>query len=260
MIQTMSSVKKVLTIGKDLRIINALLEQEGLRIVSEKPDVIVTHGGDGYLLDAERDYSGIPKLPIRYQSICKTCIDHDTTHAIKALARGTISTTDVYKLETKLGDEAWYALNEFSLHHVKPNQAIRFSVRIDGEPHTEQAIGDGVIIATPFGSHAYYRSITNSTFRLGLGIAFNNTTEPIDHTVVRATDPIHITVLRGPAYFLADNNPHMPILEAGQSLTIRQSKKKAILLGVDRFRCPDCETIGSVATVTDTSIITENRT
>lgn len=235
----------VLTIGRDLPVINQLLTQEGLTIVEKDPEVVVTHGGDGYLLKAERLYPGVPKLPIRHNSICKSCVDHDTTHAIKALARGTISESRVYKLETTFQDKTYYALNEFSLHHVKPHQAIRFTVQVNDEEYQEQAIGDGVIVATPFGSHAYYRSITNSVFRLGIGIAFNNTTEPIDHMVVRESDSIKVTVTRGPAYFLADNDPDLPIVEEGQQLVIRQSDQFATLLGLDHFRCPDCGELGS---------------
>ena len=231
---------KVLTIGRDLEIINTLLAQEGLTVTIEEPEVIITHGGDGYLLEAERIYPGIPKLPIRRNSICKTCINHDTTHAIKALARGTISRTAITKLEAATQERTLLALNEFSLYHAKPTQAVRFSVQINDEAHVEQAIGDGVVVATPFGSHAYYRSITNSTFRVGIGIAFNNTTEPVDHTVIRASDTIKLTIIRGPAYLLYDNDPLLLTLKDGEVITIKESQHKAVLLGIDHFRCPDC--------------------
>lgn len=243
-------MKKVLTLGRDLQIIHKLLEQENLNVVEKNPDVIITHGGDGYLLNAERLYPAVPKLPIRHKSICKTCIDHDTTHAIRALARGTISKSTVHKLETTIDHKTYHALNEFSLHHVKPNQAIRFSVQINDEEPTDEVIGDGVIVATPFGSHAYYRSITNSTFRLGIGIAFNNTTEPIDHLVVRDTDRITLTVLRGPAYFLTDNDASVPPMETGSTFVIKQSKATATFLGLDRFRCPDCGALESTVAET----------
>lgn len=236
----MSSIRQVLTIGKELSIINALVRQSGLALVDKNPEVIITHGGDGYLLEAERRYSGIPKLPIRYNSICKICVDHDTTHAVKALATGTISYSRVKKLETVVRGEKLLALNEISLHHQQPAQAIRFSVQINDEPHIEMAIGDGIIVSTPFGSHAYYRSITKSTFRIGIGLAYNNTTEAIDHMVVRDTDQIKITMSRGPAYLLNDNDPQLRHLETGETIVIHQSAEAATILGLDRFRCPDC--------------------
>ena len=236
---------RAVLMGRDLPIIEALLRQEGIEIVTEDPDVIITHGGDGFLLDAERNYPGIPKLPIRRNSICKTCVDHDTTHIIKALARDTISQSKVMKLTSIVNDKAYHALNEFSLHHIKPNQAIRFKVQINAEAHVDTAIGDGLVVSTPFGSHAYYRSITNSTFRQGIGLAFNNTTESIDHTVVRESDTITITILRGPAYFLVDNDPNHTVLEEGAVVTIAQSPEPAVLIGLEYAHCPDCGVLES---------------
>ena len=233
-------MKKVLTIGRDIEIIHQLLTQEGLELVENDPDVIITHGGDGYLLEAEQRFPGVPKLPIRRNSICKMCIDHDTTHAIKALARGDISKSQVLKIEATWKGQKATALNEFSLHHVHPQQAIRFSVQINDEDHIKKEIGDGLIIATPFGSHAYYRSVTNSTFRTGIGVAFNNTTESIDHMVVREDDVIRVTVDRGPVYFLTDNNDDQPVLDVGDTVEIRAAGQTATLLGLDHFRCPDC--------------------
>lgn len=233
-------MKKVLILGRETTLIKKLAEQEGLIEVEQDPDVIITYGGDGLLLSAEQKYPGIPKLPLRHNSICKTCVDHDMTHAIKALARQSISSSIIKKLEATVNGQHYVALNEFSLHHVQPNQAIRFSVQVNDEEYINRAIGDGVIVATPFGSHAYYRSITNGTFRLGIGIAYNNTTEPIDHAVIQEDDTVHITVDRGPAYFLADNQSDLPILQDSARIAIRQSKETATLLGLTHFRCPDC--------------------
>lgn len=236
---------KVLAVGRDLALIESLIKQEGMEIVTEHPDVIVTHGGDGYLLDAERIYPGVPKLAIRHNSICKNCVDHETSHLIKMLAKDQLEASSVTKLETTINGKRYVVLNEFSLHHIKPHQAIRFSVRINNEKREEQAIGDGVIIATPFGSHAYYRSITNSTFRLGIGIAYNNTTEPVDHMVIRDTDVVTIRIARGPAYLLADNDPNYITVEAEQIITIRRSEQEAVLLGLEHIHCPDCGEIES---------------
>jgi NAD+ kinase len=231
---------RVLVIGRDLGPIIQLLKQEGVEVVEDRPEAIVTHGGDGYLLEAERLYPGVPKLPIRHDSICKVCINTDTSHAIKTLAKGTIAKSVASKLEAKVKGKTYYALNEFSLYHVKPNQAIRFDVQINNDEHRNLVIGDGAIVATPFGSHAYYRSITRGTFRSGIGLAFNNTTEPIDHMVIREEDTVTFTVLRGPAYFISDNDKEFPELEAGESVTIKLSSKQATLLGMANCHCPDC--------------------
>ncbi len=231
---------KVLTLGRELSIINQQLESVGLTVVDKDPDIIVTHGGDGQLLRAEHQYPGIPKLAIRYNSICKMCVDHNTAHLIKMLSRNELQSTEIAKLTTSFNGQTFFALNEFSIHHVKPNQAVRFSVQINDEKQIHQAIGDGLVVATPFGSHAYYRSITNSTFRLGIGVAFNNSTEAVDHLVVKDTDIIKVTITRGPAYLLIDNHEHPERLEAGDSVVIEQSDQTARILGIDHLLCPDC--------------------
>lgn len=243
---------KVLTIGRDLPVLHRLLEQSNIRIVDTDPEVVITHGGDGYLLDAERQYPGIPKLAIRHNSVCKMCVNHETSHLIKLLAQNKLSKIEVAKLETEIAGQKLTALNEFSLYHQRPNQAIRFAVQVNDDHHVKEAIGDGVIVATSFGSHAYYRSITNSTFRLGIGIAFNNTTEAIDHTVVRDSDTVTVSVTRGPAYFLSDNDQNYLSVDAGAEINIRQSDEKAILLGLDHFHCPDCGEIdASIGVLTE---------
>jgi NAD+ kinase len=237
---------QVLIYGRDTELVEQLMRQEGIAVVTASPDVIVTHGGDGLLLEAERRYPGVPKLPIRRNSICKTCVDHDTSHVIRALARGTITRSSVMKLQARFNGQTYTALNEFSLHHVKPQQAIRYRIQLNDDQHTVEAIGDGLIVATPFGSHAYYRSVTKGTFHIGIGLAFNNTTEPIDHMVIHPEDTIRVTVTRGPVYFLADNDDSLPQLTTGDTIEISQATETATLLGLDHYHCPDCGMLESV--------------
>jgi NAD kinase len=237
----MTVMKKALVLGKDIAVIEQLLKQEGFEIVLSEPDVVVTHGGDGYLLEAERAYPGIPKLPIRYNSICKTCIDHDTTHAIKALGRGTISQSIVRKLSGRAPTGSLIAINEISLHHVNPYEAIRFQAAVNGQIIADEAIGDGLVVATAFGSRAYFHSITRSLFDEGIGIAFNNTTEQYEPRLLDDDTEVGLIVRRGPAYLVADNNPHMIELQAGDSIRIQQSTETATILGIEQFHCPDCD-------------------
>ena len=42
-----------------------LSELAGVELVEDSPDLVLTHGGDGALLGAERDFPGVPKLPLR---------------------------------------------------------------------------------------------------------------------------------------------------------------------------------------------------
>jgi len=79
-------------------------------------------------------------------------------------------------------------------------------------------IGDGIVVATPFGSTAYYRSITDSFFEVGIGLAFNNSIEQSDHMVLRESTNISMKIIRGPALVYADNQE--TALEVGTHGTI----------------------------------------
>ena len=52
-------------LGDEIEGIPPLVEESGLEVVTENPDLIMTYGGDGLLLGSEREWPGIPKLPLR---------------------------------------------------------------------------------------------------------------------------------------------------------------------------------------------------
>jgi NAD+ kinase len=92
------------------------------------------------------------------------------------------------------------------------------------------------VAATPFGSSAYYRSITHSLFQVGIGLAFNNSTEPVDHMVLREDSLIEVTILRGPAIVAVDNNPERVSLLEGDTFLVRKSSEPARILGIETLR------------------------
>jgi len=72
---------KLLLFGKNSEKIKSLVEKFGFEIVTQNPDIIISFGGDGTLLSAEREYPGIKKLPIRDSQFCHKChhqsvVDH----------------------------------------------------------------------------------------------------------------------------------------------------------------------------------------
>ena len=116
----------------------------------------------------------------------------------------------------------------------------RYRLWIDGRLDNSQVVGDGLVVATPFGSTGYYRSITKSLFRTGLGLAFNNSTEPLDHQVVGGNSVIDVEILRGPAVLLADNDPRRIHLHEGSRIRISRDPRQTNVLGLDGFRCRRC--------------------
>ena len=55
---------KIKLLGKNLGDIRPLLNELGFEECERDFELIVTHGGDGALLGAEREYPGVPKLPL----------------------------------------------------------------------------------------------------------------------------------------------------------------------------------------------------
>ncbi|MFB6312158.1 MAG: hypothetical protein ABEH64_13370, partial [Salinirussus sp.] len=126
------------------------------------------------------------------------------------------------------------------LHHREPTMAAEFSVTVDGadEPRMyDELIGDGVVIATPFGASAYFRSITGTTFASGIGVAFNNihwpedTPEyvrlPPDGTVELTIEPAENSAA---AVLTRDNDPDPVPLESGSTVTVERSDGEVEIL------------------------------
>ena len=234
---------RILLKGFFLDDIEPLFKREGIELISEKagnPDLIVTHGGDGSLLGMERKYPGIPKLPIRDKRSSPLCPNHSYEVLIDDLLAGKLSKTELIKLSGKTGDKEILGINDIFIHNSKKVSAIRYRVWINDELYLKEVASDCVGIATAHGSTAYYRSITRCIFRAGIGLAFSNSREHVDHIILPENAVIKFQLLRGPAFIVADNDPEHIKFVTDDILTVSKSPDKAILYGSDIFMCPDC--------------------
>lgn len=205
-------------------------EQHGLTVAGSNPDAVLCYGGDGTFLHAEREYPGVPKLLVRKSDICKSCHTDSVEDALQALQDGTYETLTHTTLEARAGTEVLRGANDIILRNANLHHAIRFSLAIGGQVIHGRVIGDGLVVATPFGSSAYYRSITGDTFEAGFGIAFNNTTGDEEHLLVDEDAEITVTILRGPADLAADNERLERSLNDGDTITISRSHTSARIL------------------------------
>jgi len=117
---------------------------------------------------------------------------------------------------------------------------VRYSVWIDDDLYADEVVGDGMVVSTVHGSTAYYRSITHSVFRVGIGLAFSNSTEVTNHLVIPEHSIIRVEITRGPALLVADNSPDFIELNEGSKIIISKSSGTATLLGLDNFMCQEC--------------------
>ncbi len=230
---------KVILFGRNLNLIKPLVIKTGFEIVKSKPDFVISYGGDGTLMQSEHEFPGIPKIILKGSLICKkaSCFTNEeilsrlqshrgsSIRSGKKIKKGKFKIKSYFKLEAIAGNKKIVAVNDIVLHNNNARHAIRYRVWINGKELGKEVIGDGAVIATPFGSTAYYRSITDSFFELGIGLAFNNSTEQFDHMVLKEDSEIKIKIVRGPAVVYGDNQEdHIDLLTDGE-IVIRRSDK-----------------------------------
>jgi len=197
----------------------------------KKPDFIISLGGDGTYLYSERLYPGIPKLLIRDSNICYKCGEDRLDKVIDRLKAGHYRIIESIKLDAFVnGKHRLTCSNDFVLRNKRLTQAIRFALDIGARRVDGELIGDGLVISTPFGSTAYFHSITKQHFERGIGIAFNNPTKTMRPLVVDEDAPIRITMVREDAELAADNDPMLVQVKEGDVIEVRRRKESARII------------------------------
>lgn len=176
----------------------AEIEAAGYTVAEEyDPDeelAVVTVGGDGAVLYAARRFGERPLIPVvKPDSEGNTIeLDRETLPtAIEAFETGTAGVDFRIESHRRLAVEingsrlrdGFAAINDVTLQHATPIHAAEFGLTVtdgDFEYSIDRAIGDGVVIATPFGATGYYRSIADGVFTTGVGVALNNVHKPAD--------------------------------------------------------------------------------
>lgn len=231
---------KIKLLGKNLNDIRPLLKEFGLIECDSGFELVITHGGDGALLGAERDYPGVPKFPLRDAATASPCTQHNAAARLQELVSGKTVSTRLFKVAAAIHGKEILALNDVFIHNFDRASALRYRVRIDGELYAHEIVGDGVCLSSVHGSSAYYRSITQSLFKVGIGLAFSNSTEDVNHLVLAETSRIQIEIVRGPGLLIADNSPDPETISVGETVELYQSQETAEILGLDGFMCKQC--------------------
>jgi len=233
------SAPRVLAFGDQGAHVAARLRAAGFPVVRGEPEVVLCHGGDGTLLRAERRFPGVPKVPVRLGSYARPCRRHTLDAVLADLADGRLRRERLELLDLRVGRARFTAVNDVTLRNENPALAVRFHLEVDGV-RSREFTGDGLVIATPFGSTGYYRSITGTSFTSGLGVAFNNTTRVVEALELTPDVTIAVHMERGPAVLVHDNDPRGIRLRQGHRFEVRRAERRAEVLGLDALRCQDC--------------------
>ena len=209
-----------------------LLQSAGFEIVEKGGEWVISYGGDGTYMQAEHAFPGVPKLLVKASRICKLCTEGTLEDILSRVHAGSFRIEERIKLEASAKGKKIIATNDIVIHNADPRHGIRYGIMAGGKELGADVIGDGVVVATPMGSTGYYRSIADSSFEVGIGLAFNNSTEQSDHIVLKEDAEINITITRGPAMVFADNQSESIPLEAGDEVAIKKSLEIARLVKV----------------------------
>ncbi|MFA6407799.1 MAG: hypothetical protein WCV80_03795 [Candidatus Paceibacterota bacterium] len=223
---------KVLLFGTKQKEIEEMVKNTGFVLVEKDPEIIICYGGDGTLFGAEYEYPGIPKVMVRGSRVCKLCNSLSNQEVLKRVKEGKYKREKIGKLEVSVSGETMIAMNDVVVHNKDPRHAMRYIIHVDGIQIGEEIIGDGVVVATPLGSSGYYRSITDSSFEVGIGLAFNNSTEQSDHIVLSDERSVVVNITRGPAIIYADNQKESIEVNVGGEVKIVKSEQFATILKV----------------------------
>ena len=203
-------------------------------VLSGKPDIVACVGGDGTLLLAEQKFPGVPKLFI-YHKCPRKCGHARLAMFFRQLKAGNYRIVKALALEAHVNGKTVRAINDINIHYVPP-QAL--GLRVSAGNKVYDALGDGVVISTPFGSNAYFKSITFTTVRRGIGVAFNNPSKHRHFLHLQHGAKIRVKVMRHNGVLANDASPKTVRLRPGDVVRIAASGKPArfVVLRGHQFR------------------------
>lgn len=209
----------------------------------------VLFGGDGTLVGRWRAFrarkGAKPLLPIRDYGLCQK---HKELYA-KMLAGAEDCPPlkqflfPVLRGEFQNGGIGNYldALSELAVISMDPTAALRFNIKVNGNTVVENAIANGVVVATKLGSTGYFKSIARTIFFEGTGIGFICPTYSIPNIVTKTSDRIEFELRRDAELVVtADKLRQNVTARAGWSFTVQDACENIPIIGYDWFMCPDC--------------------
>lgn len=207
------------------------IEKAGFRYSLKSADLILSIGGDGTLLESERTYPGVPKMMIKDSEVCNKCNIglFDKFLDIIIGKQFKIETHDLLEAYINNKRLPFLAVNDIIIRNSVLTQAIRFDFYSDNKK-VDNYIGDGAVISTPWGSTAYFESISKTSFKKGIGVALNNVNKQVTYKVYDKSSKIKFIITRGKAVVGCDNYRKSFSLKPYDEIVIKYSTEKMSLV------------------------------
>ena len=199
------------------------IKKKGFKYGRINPDIVLSLGGDGTYLIAEKMFPGVAKLLIRDSNICNKCSVNLFDAFLDIIMKKKFEIEKHMKLECVFKKRKLIAANDIIIRNKSQQEAIRFKMRLGGKLLDHEFIGDGAVFSTPWGSTGYFSAITKKSFKKGIGIALNNVNSKKREVITGEKSKIEIEITRGKALLTADNQKSAYIMGAGDRAVIKKS-------------------------------------
>lgn len=149
-----------------------LAGEKGLRFHAEKPDVVVSIGGDGTMLHAfhrfrhQLDHIAFIGIHTGHLGFYADWKPNELEELIERMADGAGLKDRIVKypllnvqIVSEKGSESFLALNEFTLKGIDATIVVQLNLN---DTPFEMFRGDGICISTPSGSTAYNKSLNGA--------------------------------------------------------------------------------------------------
>ena len=204
----------------------------------------IAYGGDGTLLEVARANAFKKAVfPIRNYGLC------DEHKLLFEELLGKAENCREFKqtihplLKASFIGKSDIAAAEVTVKNKDITSCMRFDLLVNDKCYMENVICDGIIFATSLGSHGYFKSVTRTIFKDGIGVGLIAPTYSLSNLVLSLTDNIAIKLARDTEVIVtADKSIHGPIaLPKGDVVSVsRDAVCNLSMFGYDLFCCPNC--------------------
>ena len=205
---------------------------------------VIAYGGDGTLLEVSRANEFKKAVfPIRNYGLCDEHAQLFDELLGKAKICREFKQTIHPLLEVRFNGKSDVAAAEVTVKNKDITSCMRFDVIVNDKLYMENVICDGVIFATSLGSHGYFKSVTRTIFKDGIGIGFIAPTYGICNLVLDLADKIVLKFVRDTEVVVtADKRVHaLEKTEADSVIEVSQDPRCNLsLFGYELFCCPRC--------------------